>query len=200
MTELNMYMSTLPEHDMIYQQYRDFCDAARQRHVIFYYVGYFSQHIIGAMADALKLRLEVSGMAGPTRRKLFSSFVEMSQNIIHYSADALTPIDLDNHEVRHGSVCIGIQDDHYYLLCANPIKADSAEALRQRIEPLRSMTLEEIKQAYKEALRSDAPEDSKGAGVGFLTMARDASVPLEFEFVPMPHEPDLCMFYIKAII
>ncbi len=193
-------LAPLSEHTMIYQQYRDFCDAARQRHVIFYYVGYFSQHIVGAMADALKLRLEVSGMAGPTRRKLFSSFVEMAQNIIHYSDDALTPPDLDNHEVRHGSVCIGIDNDHYYLLCANPIKQDLADSLRQKIEPLRTMTLEEIKQAYKEALRSESPVDSKGAGVGFLTMARDASEPLEFEFVPMPGEPDRVMFYIKAII
>ncbi|GGP22756.1 SiaB family protein kinase [Silvimonas iriomotensis] len=192
-------LAPLSEHTMIYQQYRDFCEAARQRHVIFYYVGYFSQHIVGAMADALKLRLEVSGLAGPTRRKLFSSFVEMAQNIIHYSDDALTPPDLDNHEVRHGSVCIGIENDHYYLLCANPIKRELETSLRQTVEPLRTMTLEEIKQAYKEALRSESPVDSKGAGVGFLTMARDASEPLEFEFVPMAGE-DRSMFYIKAII
>ncbi|GGP27201.1 SiaB family protein kinase [Silvimonas amylolytica] len=193
-------LAPLSEHTMIYQQYRDFCEAARQRHVIFYYVGYFSQHIVGAMADALKLRLEVSGLAGPTRRKLFSSFVEMAQNIIHYSDDSLTPPDLDNHEVRHGSVCIGIENDQYYLLCANPIKRGLEATLRQTVEPLRTMTLEEIKQAYKEALRSESPVDSKGAGVGFLTMARDASEPLEFEFVPMPGEPDRSMFYIKAII
>ena len=39
-----------------------------------------------------------------------------------------------------------------------------------------------------------------GAGLGFLTMARDASEPLEFEFVRDAHNPDATIFCIKAII
>ena len=75
----------------IAEKYGPFLDLAHQHQVIFYYVGYFSQNIVAAMAEAVKLQLEVAGVAGPTRRKLFSAFIEMAQNIIHYSADALTP-------------------------------------------------------------------------------------------------------------
>src|SRR5256885_7928137 len=75
----------------IADKYGSFFHLARQHQVIFYYVGYFSQNIVAAMAEAVRLQLEVAGVPGPTRRKLFSSFVEMAQNIIHYSADALTP-------------------------------------------------------------------------------------------------------------
>ena len=71
------------------QQDCTFFDLAQQRNVIFYHMGYFSHHIISAMAEVVKLQLEISGVSGPTRRKLFSSFVELSQNIIHYSSDAL---------------------------------------------------------------------------------------------------------------
>lgn len=177
-----------------------FCDIARQHRVIFYYVGYFSQNIVAAMADAIKLQLEVSGVNGPTRRKLFSSFIEMAQNIIHYSVDALTPGDQDNHEMRHGSVCISEKDGQYILLCANPIDTKVADDLRQRLESLRGMTMDEIKRAYKESLRTEAPEGSKGAGLGFLTMARDACEPLEFEFWPMDQRPHVAMFYLKAAI
>ncbi len=52
------------------------------------------------------------------------------------------------------------------------------------------MTLDEIKQAYKQTLRAEAPEGSKGAGLGFLTMARDASAPLEYNFQPIDTDPD----------
>ncbi|MFX7840615.1 SiaB family protein kinase, partial [Acinetobacter baumannii] len=83
--------------------------------VIFYYVGYFSQSIVTAMAEAVRLRLEQSGTAGPTRRRLFSSFVEMAQNIIHYSADTLTPPEQNQNELRHGSVCIGIDEEGRYF-------------------------------------------------------------------------------------
>ena len=93
---------------MIAEKYGSFFQLARQHQVIFYYVGYFSQHIVAAMAEAVKLQLEVAGVAAPTRRKLFSSFVEMAQNIIHYSADSLTPPSQNNGELRHGSVCIRV--------------------------------------------------------------------------------------------
>lgn len=96
---------------MIADKYGSFFNLARQHQVIFYYVGYFSQHIVAAMADAVKLQLEVAGVAPATRRKLFSSFVEMAQNIIHYSADSLTPASQNNGELRHGSVCIRREDD-----------------------------------------------------------------------------------------
>jgi hypothetical protein len=151
------------------------------------------------MAEAVKMRLEQAGAAGPTRRKLFSSFVEMAQNIIHYSSDSLTPPDQSNAELRHGSVCIGVHEGRYFLMCANPVDVDVADNLRLRLETLRAMTLEEIKLSYKETLRADAEEDSKGAGLGFLTMARDASEPLEFEFVP-DEEPSKTLFFLKTTI
>lgn len=189
-------MSTPP----ILNDHLAFCEIARKHRVIFYYVGYFSQNIVAAMADAVKLQLEVSGVNGPTRRKLFSSFIEMAQNIIHYSADSLTSTDQDDHEIRHGSVCISEKDGHYLLLCANPIETRVADDLRVRLESLRGMTMDEIKRAYKESLRAETPEGSKGAGLGFLTMARDACEPLEFEFWPLQHSPDVAVFYLRAAI
>jgi hypothetical protein len=186
---------------MIAHKYGSFFDLARQHQVIFYYVGYFSQHIIAAMADAVKLQLEVAGVAAPTRRKLFSSFVEMAQNIIHYSADSLTPASQNDGELRHGSVCIRREDDgSFLLLCANPIEPLMAQDLQGKLDALRCMTLEEIKQAYRQTLREETPEGSKGAGMGFLTLARDARQPLEFDFDTDDASGDSPVFYLKAAI
>lgn len=178
----------------------DFFDLAKHRNVIFYHLGYFSHSIVAAMAEVVKLQLEVSGVSGPTRRKLFSSFVELSQNIIHYSSDSLGPDGSDHGGLRQGAVCITIDGGHYVMWCANPIASMDAERLRDKLEPLRNMSLEQIKQAYKASLRADTPDDSKGAGLGFLTMARDASAPLEFAFHPRADEPDTTLFCLKATI
>jgi hypothetical protein len=62
------------------------------------------------------------------------------------------------------------------------------------------MTLDEIKQAYKDSLRAEAPEGSKGAGMGLLTMARDASEPLDFDLQPLPGKDNTAVFYLKAAI
>lgn len=183
------------------KDYGSFFDLAHRHQVIFYYVGYFSQNIVAAMAEAVKLQLESAGVAGPTRRKLFSSFVEMAQNIIHYSSDALTPQSQDDGELRHGSVCIRREDDgSFILLCANPIHPESEGGLRAKLETLCGMTHEEIKQAYRMTLREEIPEGSKGAGMGLLTLARDARAPLAFDIATTESTSEAAVFYLKAAI
>lgn len=182
------------------QQDVTFFDLAQQRNVIFYHMGYFSHTIISTMAEVVKLQLEISGVSGPTRRKLFSSFVELSQNIIHYSSDSLNAAEAQKAVLGQGAVCISTEGERHLMLCANPIATTAVERLREKLEPLRTMSLEEIKQAYKVTLRAETPVDSKGAGLGFLTMARDASAPLEFGFHPRADDPDTTLFCIKAII
>lgn len=184
---------------MKYSQYREFSELVSQRKVVFYYHGYFSQNVVSAMADTIKLGLKQADTPPSTKRKLFSCFVEMAQNIIHYSSAALTPQTQGDNEVRQGSLCIGQVEDHFYLLCANRVAPDDVEPLRAKLEPLRTMTLEEIKRAYQETLRAEQPAGSKGAGLGFLTVARDSSEPIEFEFDRSADDGSM-MFYLRAIV
>lgn len=177
-----------------------FFDLAQRRNVLFYHKGYFSHNIVAAMGEVVKLQLEVAGVNGPTRRKLFSSFVELSQNIVHYSSNALARDGEQDGSIREGAVCISRDGDRHVMLCVNPISSAEVASLRNKLEPLRHMSLEQIKQAYKQSLRAETPEDSKGAGMGFLTMARDASAPLEFAFHPRADEPGTTLFCLMAII
>jgi hypothetical protein len=102
--------------------------------------------------------------------------------------------------IREGAVCITTDGARHLMLCVNPVATSAVGHLRERLEPLCNMSLEEIKQAYKVSLRSDTPEESKGAGLGFLTMARDASAPLEFAFYPRVDTPETTLFCLKTII
>ncbi|UMB77872.1 SiaB family protein kinase [Dickeya fangzhongdai] len=179
-------------------KYTEFFDLTQQQNIALYYVGYFSQNIICSLAETVRLQLEKSRVPPNVRRKLFSSFVEMVQNIIHYSASALTSEEQEN-EIRRGSVCIGFEAGKYFLLSANRVYPADAEKLRQRLEPLCAMTLDEIRLAYKASLREDIPASSKGADIGLLTVARDASEPLQFTF-RSDATTGLSTFYLKAVI
>lgn len=193
MTELHMHTKSIE------QEWFDLCQCAIRQDVIFYYTGYFSQNIIAAMAEAVKMRIEHMGAEGATRRKLFSSFVEMAQNIIHYSADYCEKRVPIESEMRHGSVCVSNNNGRYFLHCANPVDAEVADRLRLKLSHLRSLTINEIKQEYRDTLRAETPSDSKGAGLGLLTVARDASEPLEFDFSPADATGNM-RFYLKATI
>jgi hypothetical protein len=177
-----------------------FFELAQRRNVLFYHKGYFSHSIVAAMSEVVKLQLEIAGIGAPTRRKLFSSFIELSQNIIHYSSDSLVEDAGQGGAIREGAVCITTDGERHFMFCVNPISSTAVGNLREKLEPLCNMSLEEIKQAYKLSLRSDTPEESKGAGLGFLTMARDASAPLAFAFYPRVDVPETTLFCLKTII
>jgi hypothetical protein len=185
---------------MSMKAFHRFQDLAREESVVFYYSGYFSQAMVIAMGDALRQRANQSDAANPTRRKLFSVFMEMAQNVVHYSADPLTAADGDDSEIRRGALWVGERDGQFFVVCANPIEHGKAERIQEKLEPLRSMTNADIKALYKEKLRAEGEEGSKGAGLGFLTVARDASEPIEFDFVDEGGDHSTTLFYLKATI
>lgn len=166
--------------------------------VLFYYNGSLSPNVIAAMSDTLKQRLESGDASGPKSRKLFSSFIEMVQNALHYS-----PAVPENNGEKIGAVAVGKKDDKFFVVCGNIVEKQYVDRIREKIEPLRSMSIDEIKKAYREQLKSDHSGDeiSKGAGLGFLTVARDASEPIEYSLLDMGgNEDKLAYFYLKATI
>lgn len=173
-------------------------DRIRPKSAFLYYAGYFSQDVITALAETLRLYFKKNDVPRDISRKLFSTFIEMVQNISRYSAEALTQED-DKAEVRHGVVCIGFEAGRYFLLSANGICFSEAEQLYIRLNALKTLSLDEIKQAYKQALRLEAPSTSKGANIGLLTLARDATEPLDFTFRPK-EATGQSVFYLKVVI
>jgi len=181
--------------------FQAFSDETLRKGVLFYYTGYMSQNVIGAMGDTLRHRLEAQGTKGAITRKVFSTFVEMAQNILNYSADADRAH--DNRQYSQGGVAIGQIGESFYIICGNHIDRAYQDRVRSKLEAIRAMSPEEIKQACKQQLRNentDEDELSKGAGLGFLTVARDASQPIEFCFIEHELPAEKVGFYLKAVI
>ncbi len=60
------------------------------------------------------------------------------------------------------------------------------------------MSKEELRALYKEQLRGDPEEGSKGAGLGFMEIARRASKPIEFDFIDFDDKH--AFFTLKASV
>ncbi len=177
--------------------FNNFCSQAAQSGILFYYTGEFSQNVIKVMGETVQQRMDAIGANGPARRKVFSAFVEMAQNILHY-ADT-TPGD----GATIGALAVGRTDDKYFVVCGNPVRLEHVARIREKLDPLRSMTLEEIKAAYRQQLRNDEHDQdvvSKGAGLGFLTLARESSEPIEYQIVHRSGDDTYAEFYLRAAI
>ncbi|MGK0673547.1 MAG: SiaB family protein kinase [Halothiobacillaceae bacterium] len=178
-----------------------FRDYALHEGVLFYFNGYLSHNVIGAMGDALRHRLEAQGIKGVVARRVFSTFIEMAQNILNYGVDVASVA--GHGRIGKGSVAIGQLGDRFYIICGNRIERTHVERVKEKLDAIRAMSPDEVKQAYKQQLRNEEHEQdpiSKGAGLGFLTVARDSSAPIEYCFVEEGGGQDPVSFYLKATI
>jgi hypothetical protein len=179
-------------------QFNSFQEAASQASVLFYYRGDISQAVISTMGDTLKERLNYMDTKGSTSRKMFSSFIETMQNALQYSQELP-----DAPGQRVGSVSVGTIDDQFFIVCGNIIENEFQERISEKLDLIGRMNSEEIRAAYREQMKRDSSDDeiSKGAGLGFLTLARDSSAPLQYAMFDVPnHEGELSWFYLRVVI
>ena len=180
---------------MEFSKIKELRDLADREGVMFFYNGYFSQKVLLAVGDTIKLKFQSEEEDRMTTKKVFSIFVEQVQNIIRYSDDTLTG-EKEEDEMRAGMVVIGKEAarQRYYVSCANYVPDSAVERLKTKLEALQKMDREAIKKAYRQKMREEPDEESKGAGLGFLEIAKTASEPVEFLFQPQGEGKHLFLF------
>lgn len=200
--------------------FRELKRIALDNHVILLYCGPFSRHMVGTLGDALRQEMASEDVSTGLFRKVFSVFIELGQNILHYAepvdeapiaADSptATPAEAASADglraagpggAGYGVIAIGEERGTYFVISENSIPAEREADLRARLEGIQRMSPEEIKQAYKRQLREERDAHSKGAGLGFLEIARRSTAPLEFWISKTDDEPEVVMFTLKAYI
>ncbi len=175
---------------MLAARYQAFKSMMDEQGIIFSFSGYLSEGVLYSLGEALRHKMTLEETDVTTVKKVFSVFVEQSQNIIRYSADKVSGSAEQGVELSSGMVTIGREDGHFYIVCANSMRSEQVDRLRTRLETLRNMDKDEIKAYYREQLR-EAPEDSsRGGTIGLIEIARRASAPIEFDFQPIDSETE----------
>jgi hypothetical protein len=160
----------------------------RDAGIIFTYCGYVTEQVLAGVGDALKQKLVIEDTDTKTARSVFAVFVEQTQNIIRYSAEKTeqqAPANAETtppSELSYGIMTVSRDGDSFVIKAGNLIERDDVERLREKLEQIRNADKEELKAMYKETLRGETPEGSKGAGVGFIEIARRSSQPIKFDF------------------
>ena len=167
--------------------------------VMFAYSGYVTEQIRLAVGETLKQKLSFEDASTKTIRSVFAVFVEQMQNVIRYSAERL-PDDPepDEDELRYGILTIGREDAGYVLLSGNLVLREDIDRIAKKLQEIQGLDHDELKKLYRERLKAGPDEYSKGAGIGFIEIARRASQPIEFDFVDVDGMHSF--FALKAII
>ena len=173
---------------MLAERYRAFKSIMDQEGIIFSFSGYLSEGVLFSLGEALRHKMTLEETNISTVKKVFSVFVEQAQNIIRYSSDKVVGVADHGVELSSGMMTIGREAGHFYIVCANTMRQDHVEKLKARLEVLRSMDKDAIKAYYREQLREAPEEDSRGGSIGLIEIARRASSPIEFDFLPIDDE------------
>jgi hypothetical protein len=189
---------------MLASQLMDMRAVLHGQGVIFAYSGYVTEPVLSGVGEALKQKLTIDDADTKTLRSVFAVFVEQMQNMIRYSAEkaqASLPPAADARalmEIRYGILTIGREGDEYVVCAGNLIERSDVERLRAKLTRIRDMSKDELKALYKEQLRAEPEAGSKGAGLGFMEIARRASKPIEFDFTDI--NANHAFFALKATI
>lgn len=152
----------------------------RRDDVLFAYHGEISDALLTSLGAVIKELLQLDGVESRRVRNAFAVFIEQGQNILRYSADQMrageTPM-------ARGTLMIARDGDQLALAAGNAIAADAVARLTSRLDDLAGLDAEALKQAYKDRLRQPQEATSKGAGVGFMEMARRGTDGLKYEIL-----------------
>jgi hypothetical protein len=169
----------------------DFDGELERRGIFFCFRGPISHEILVELGITLEQRLKQENADSSKALKMFAMVMEMTQNIIHYSVDRVpkeNPGMQPEGNISHGIIAIGRDRDGYFILSGNKIKNTEINRMRDRLSIVRRMTKAELKQYYREQRKKSPDAQSKGAGLGFIDLAKRSTRPIEFHFKKIDDE------------
>ncbi len=168
----------------------------QKSNVTFCYRGYLTESMLVSIGDSIKKTLTISEADKKTSKNAFSVFVEQVQNVIRYSAERR--IIKEKTEISYGILTLGKDNDKLYINCGNQVDVKDVDRIKKTLEKIKNMDRKELKKLYKTILRGDAPEGSKGAGVGFIEIALRAKKGFDYNFVKT--DSNNYFFTLKAYV
>lgn len=166
-----------------------------KQRILLCFNGPISRSLIEEIGTALKNYLQAEQAQPSAATDVFATYIEMSQNIRHYSTSR------DYGDLEGSATVIIARDeaDRYTVSAGNVVELADGRALVARVAALAQLDKIQLKAAYKEQLRK--PRDASattGAGLGLLDIARRSSSPLVASLTELTG--DRAFFSLRATI
>ncbi|MBT4838412.1 MAG: hypothetical protein HON94_13810 [Methylococcales bacterium] len=145
-----------------------------------YFRGPMTQNDVVELGKTIQRNVLNNEKNTSVKTKVFSIFVELVQNMIRYSDDQKLK-EISKYENHENYIIVRNQNSVYSVICGNVVDKKKHAYLEEKLNILLQMDQQELKVYYKEQRRKAPPEDSLGAGIGLIEMARKSSEPIEYE-------------------
>lgn len=177
----------MPHFDL-YEYYKQYSN----NNIILAFKGALSQEILVEMGAFIKYKIGLDKKI----KRIFSVFVELSQNIMHYSAEREF-VERDKKEIGVGIIVFTEDKNDFFVISGNLINKASKENLIKRFEEIRGLDADQLKKLYSEKRRQPPEEGSKGAGLGIIEIARKSNNQLSYSITDVDDDSAFLKVIVK---
>lgn len=165
------------------QLFQHFTNNKNSKSMVFF-KGKLAQDTLGELGGMIKSSYSQEG--NKNIKRIFAVFIELAQNILHYSEERIQNSDGTNSGA--GIVMLTEEDDGFHLTSGNLMRSENSEKISSHLDHIKTLAADELKSYYQEMRKKPRPEDSKGAGLGFIDIARKADRPLDYKIKDVDDE------------
>ena len=151
-------------------------DFMQRRKTLFCYSGPITEELLTTISNPVRHQLTENETPEAIANRVFGVFIEQAQNIIRYSSQK-TKAAGDS----VGTIAISYIDDTFLIEAVKQIDSTQKSALEKTLLELSLKDQKDLRKLYRQRLKDGPPEDSQGAGLGFIEMARRVKR-FEFDF------------------
>jgi len=149
--------------------------------VLLAYKGSISAELITNVLGVVESKLDHVIDKSITKKKIYNILVESLQNLYHH-VDDLPNLINESMDIHFGIFVISKMDDTYQIRTGNFIINDKIQKLKERLDKIKSLSKDELKDLYKFVLNNQKFSDKGGGGLGLIDIARRTDGRVEFEF------------------
>ncbi len=160
------------------------------------YGGLLTQALIVGMTEALEKESKTHDLNKKVAHNLLTIFIELSQNMMNYSKKSnMSGNAIDS----KGLIIVGLDKDanEYYVFSRNIVNINDSEKIIPKIKQVLSLDKAALKLLYRELRKSGREKHEKGAGIGFVEIAKRCDS-MECDFTDINDETQY--FSLKATI
>jgi|GEM_PF-6080263 len=162
--------------------------------VIYEFHKTINEHSIIQTAKSIEEILTKNNAKASKIQNVYEILIEVMQNILNYSYGN---VDLpDNRREATGSISLSYESDKdiYVLKTCNLVDADQKEEIQDRLYQIQDLDDRQLRKLARQKMRSREDNHEKGAGLGFITIARKCSEPISVKFVAVDNGIEQVLF------
>jgi hypothetical protein len=153
--------------------------------------GVLNQDKVNSISSFVESELENYGTSKKVVKRVFNIIIEILQNIILHGE-----IISDSNQLSY--FIVAQNDNIYNIHSGNIVKIATAVALNKRLNIVKSLNENDLKNKYRDVLVNGELSEKGGAGLGFLTIALKSNN-IDFEFQDIDQDFSLFSMHIQVI-